>query len=306
MEAGRGLIIFPGALGDLICLLPSIRALAGRYPNIKFELMARAELAHFAERRMMIVAGHSIDRREIAGLFSEEGSGSNLACEFFHQFERIDCFFASDNERFRSSLGQAARAEVSFYPFRPPGSGHVAECYLRAIGAGISHPLNNLIELLPNDIRGAEQKLRTLGLEPGRFVLILPGSGSAGKNGAAKNFELLSQRILTIHLVLAVLGPAETGLAPGLRGQSLTVLDDLALGELAGIAHLARCFIGNDSGVSHLSAAAGARGLVIFGPTDPQRWRPLGKVKIIQKEPLESLSVDQVWPSVKELIEVEH
>jgi ADP-heptose:LPS heptosyltransferase len=306
MEAGRGLIIFPGALGDLICLLPAIRALAGRYPNIEFELMARAELARFAEQRMTIVAGHSIDRGEIALLFSEEGRGLNLAGEFFSQFERIDCFFASDNERFRSSLRQAARAEVSFYPFRPPGNGHVAECYLRAIGASISHPLGNSIELLPNDVCGAEQKLRALGLEPGRFVLILPGSGSAKKNWAAKNFELLSQRIRMIHPVLVVLGPAETGLAPGLHARSLTVVDDLSLGELAGIARLAGSFIGNDSGVSHLAAAAGARGLVIFGPTDPQRWRPLGLVKIIQKEPLGSLSMDQVWPSVKELIEAEH
>ena len=72
---------------------------------------------------------------------------------------------------------------------------------------------------------------------------------------------------------------------------------DLELSELAGIAREARCFIGNDSGVSHLAAAAGARGLVIFGPTDPERWRPLGDVKVIRKEPLEDLLVDQVWRS---------
>jgi heptosyltransferase III len=306
MKAGRGLIIFPGALGDLICLLPAIRALAKRYPNIKFELMARADLARFAVRRTMIVAGHSIDRSEIALLFSEDISGSNRVSEFFGQFERIDCFFASENERFRSSLRQAARTEVSFYPFRPPGNGHIVECYLRAIGANISHPLGNSIELLPDDVRGAQLLLRALGLEPGNFVLILPGSGSARKNWAVQNFELLSQWIGVIHPVLVVLGPAETGLAPDLRAQSLTVVDGLALGELAGIARLARCFIGNDSGVSHLAAAAGTLGLVIFGPTEPQRWCPLGQVKIIRKEPLGSLSVGQIWPAVKKLIEAEH
>src|SRR6516164_8448654 len=164
METGRGLIIFPGALGDLICLLPTICALRGCYPNIEFELMARAELARFAERRMTIVAGHSIDRCEVALLFSEDGSKSNLARKFFSQFDRIDCFFASDNERFCSSLRQAARSEVSFYPFRPPGRGHVAECYLRAFGTIISHPPGNSIELLPDDVHNAEQKLRAIGL----------------------------------------------------------------------------------------------------------------------------------------------
>jgi ADP-heptose:LPS heptosyltransferase len=305
METGRGLIIFPGALGDLICLLPAIRAFSGRYPNIEFELMAQAELARFAERRMPIVAGHSIDRHEVALLFSEGGSESNLARKFFRQFDRIVCFFASDNERFCSSLRQAARSEVSFYSFRPPGKGHVAECYLRAIGASISHPLGNSIELLPDDVHGAEQKLRAIGLEPGRFVLVLPGSGSAKKNWPAENFVLLAERIQLIQRVLLVLGPAETGLAPGFRARSLSVVSNLELGELAVIARLALCFIGNDSGVSHLAAAAGARGLVIFGPSDPERWRPLGNVKIIRKEPLGSLSLEQIWSAVTELMEAD-
>ncbi|MBV8360218.1 MAG: glycosyltransferase family 9 protein [Deltaproteobacteria bacterium] len=303
MEAGRGLIIFPGALGDLICLLPAIRALSGHYPNIDFELMARAELARFVERRMPIVASHSIDRRELALLFSEGSSESNLVRKFFRQFDRIDCFFASNNERFCSSLRQAARTKVSFYPFRPPGSGHVAECYLRAIGAGISPMPSGSIELLPDDVHAAEQKLRAIGLEPGCFVLVLPGSGSARKNWPAENFALLAKRIQVIHHVLVVLGPAETGMASSFHAQPFPVVSDLELGELAGISRLARCFIGNDSGVSHLAAAAGARGLVIYGPSDPERWRPLGDVRIIQKEPLGSLLMEQVWPAVAELIE---
>ena len=71
MKLGRGLIIFPGALGDLICLLPALHALGEMYPKIEFEMMARAELARFAQRRMAIVADHSIDRHEVALLFSE-------------------------------------------------------------------------------------------------------------------------------------------------------------------------------------------------------------------------------------------
>jgi heptosyltransferase III len=305
MKRGRGLIIFPGALGDLICLLPAIHAFGRRYPAIGFELMARAELARFAERRMAIVAGHSIDRREVALLFSERGDESNLARNFFGQFDRIDCFFAADNERFCSSLRQAATSDVSLYPFRPSGMGHVAECYLRAIGATISHPLRDSIELLPDDLRGAQRRLRAFGLEPGRFVLILPGSGNARKNWQAENFALLAERIQLIHHVLVVLGPAESGLASSFHARSITVVNDIELGELAGISRLARCFIGNDSGVSHLAAASGARGLVIFGPTDPEHWRPRGDVRIIRKEPLPSLSLDQVWLPVAELIKAD-
>jgi len=35
-------------------------------------------------------------------------------------------------------------------------------------------------------------------------------------------------------------------------------------------------YIGHDSGISHLAAAAGARCTVLFGPTDPNVWAPRG------------------------------
>jgi heptosyltransferase-3 len=302
MEKTRGLIIFPGALGDLICLVPAIRALGQRHPMIAFELMARAELAHFAERRMSIVAGHTIDRREVALLFSEGGGDSESAQRFFGQFERLECFFASGHESFCSSLKQAARGEVCFYPFRPGGGGHIAECYLRAIGVGTGYPLDNSLELAGDDLLQAERQLRVLGLEPGRFVLVLPGSGSAKKNWPAENFVQLAEWIRLFHRVLVVLGPAEARLEPVFQAQSLSLVKNLELSELAGIARLAHCFIGNDSGVSHLAAAAGARGVVLFGPSDPERWRPLGLVKTICRCPLEALPAAEVWPNVRELI----
>jgi ADP-heptose:LPS heptosyltransferase len=45
------------------------------------------------------------------------------------------------------------------------------------------------------------------------------------------------------------------------------------LGALLGRAGL---YVGNDSGVSHLAAAAGAPTLALFGPTDPAVWAPVG------------------------------
>jgi heptosyltransferase-2 len=36
-------------------------------------------------------------------------------------------------------------------------------------------------------------------------------------------------------------------------------------------------FIGHDSGISHLAAAAGANCVLLFGPTDPDVWAPRNK-----------------------------
>lgn len=305
MEVSRGLIIFPGALGDLICFLPAIQMLVRRYPQVGWELMAREELTRFAVQRTKILGGHSIDRREVALLFSEGGGESKVAREFFGQFERIDCFFASDNALFCSSLTKAAQGSVRMYPFRPAGFGHVAECYLRAVDAIPGRPMVDKLELTLDDVRSAEGRLHALRLQPKNFVLLLPGSGSARKNWPPDNFAVLSQRIQVRWQVLVVLGPAEQSLNSVFQRRFLRVAQNVELGELAAIARLSRCFIGNDSGVSHLAAAAGARGLTIFGPTDPDRWRPLGNVRIIRSEPLESLSPDLVWPAVQKLTETE-
>jgi hypothetical protein len=40
---------------------------------------------------------------------------------------------------------------------------------------------------------------------------------------------------------------------------------------------------------------------VLFGPTDPSRWRPLGDVKVIRRDPLDTLSVAEVAAALEQL-----
>ena len=56
-------------------------------------------------------------------------------------------------------------------------------------------------------------------------------------------------------------------------------------------------FLGHDSGISHLAAAAGAKCILLFGPTDPAVWAPLNeKTRVIRapKGDLRQLYVDPV------------
>ena len=295
-KPGRSLIIFPGALGDLISLIPAIRAIARRQTGIELELMARGELARFAAGRAAIVRGHSIDRREVSQLFAADEAVE--ARTFFGSFERIDSFFAADDERFRRSLGAVARGELRFYPFRPPGDGHVAECYLRAIGEPAGTPVENGIDVLPEDVAAAARILDRFGMRERNFMLVMPGSGSAKKNWPTANFCELARRLSARIASLFVLGPVEIALEPVLKAQGLPVISGIELGEVAGLARMAKCFVGNDSGVSHLAAAAGAAGFALFGPTDAKRWRPLGRVSVIQHDALADLTVNEVVAAV--------
>jgi len=320
----RVLVIFPGALGDLVCLVPALRALArshrdpapGATLGATLELMAREELARFAVDRIGFVRvgiarghsrSHSIDRREVAALFAESPDLTE-ATRFFRPFSRIYSFFASDDARFRRALeAAAAPAAVRFHAFRPSGTGHVAAGYLDEIDER-GAPLDAHIEVLPDDIAEARQALARLGLADKRVVLLLPGSGGAYKNWPAENFAALASALLPPLRALAVLGPAEGAiepvLMPLLAARGIAWLRDQPLSTIAGLAHLAAGFVGNDSGVSHLAAAAGAPGVAIFGPTDPDRWRPLGRVRVVRALKLADLTPAEVGSALQETLQL--
>jgi len=61
-------------------------------------------------------------------------------------------------------------------------------------------------------------------------------------------------------------------------------------------------FIGHDSGISHLAAAAGATCVLLFGPTDPDVWAPRNKnVQILraQSGKLRDLEIEPVKIAVE-------
>jgi ADP-heptose:LPS heptosyltransferase len=300
----RALIIFPGALGDLICAAPAICAVARRRPDASLELMARAELAHFAVGRIAGIArGHSIDSREVSSLFREDGGHDESARAFFGGLGAIHSFFASGDARFRAALIQAASgAEISFHPFRPERPGHVAAAYLCSVDAACDD-LNPSIELRESDFDGARLMLRRAGLERARYMMILPGSGSPAKNWPLERFVDLARNVAEQMRSLVILGPAEGSIAHVFAGAGLAVARDLPLETVAALARMSAAFVGNDSGVSHLAAATGARGVVIFGPTDPERWRPLGKVAVISHNPLAELGLDTVVSELRLIID---
>jgi ADP-heptose:LPS heptosyltransferase len=296
-EVARILAIFPGALGDLICVMPAVNAIAARHHGASIELMARAELARLAVGRTVVARGYSIDSREMMALFSDSAEGLASARRFFESFDRIYSFFAADDAGFRGRLTSATDGVVSFHPFRPDGEGQVAAAYLGAIGE-VSAPLNVRIEPTADDIRTAARALADAGADASNLIAIFPGSGSPKKNWPPARFAALARMLAQRASVAIILGPAEASMETSLRDCGACVLKDLELGTVAGIARIASAFVGNDSGVSHLAAAVGTPGVVIFGPTDPERWRPIGRVTVLQRESLDSIEPAEVARAV--------
>ena len=87
--------------------------------------------------------------------------------------------------------------------------------------------------------------------------------------------SVLAARGLT---VIATGGPAEAErhyLDEVWNGAPVTRRDgELAWPQLAGLLSQARVYIGPDTSVTHLAAAAGCPTVALYGPTDPRLWGP--------------------------------
>lgn len=129
--------------------------------------------------------------------------------------------------------------------------------------------------------REAERWCHAHGLDPGRLILFHSGAGGSAKRWPAERFGALIGLLRGAGLSpVVVAGPADGeavgALHAAVAGERLVVAPDLALCPLAALSAIARGFVGNDSGLTHLAAVVGTPTLALFGPTDPVVWAPLG------------------------------
>jgi len=110
------------------------------------------------------------------------------------------------------------------------------------------------------------------------YALIHPASLFHTKQWPAENFARIVDHLANkrVH-VIAVAAPAESSVLTALAKTArapVTIADDLSLTEITALAADADLFVGNDSGIAHIAAAAGTPTVVIFGSSNRDHWRP--------------------------------
>jgi ADP-heptose:LPS heptosyltransferase len=176
----------------------------------------------------------------------------------------------------RHSFGASATHLTDFY----------IQQFIAQSGLSLGPPLvqktKSLIKATKADINRGRELLKEIDIDfREKLVVIQPGSGGSHKCCHLDNFLSVTKVLASKGVdVIFLLGPAEMErLSASTIGRIETVsriLTNLSLADVLAVLSNAGGYIGNDSGITHLSAALGIRTVAVFGPTDPAVYGPIG------------------------------
>lgn len=195
-------------------------------------------------------------------------------------------------------FGYTVRARID-----PVDERHEADIYLDVVRALGIDPAGRWASCPPakEDRAAAQSALDGLGITA-PFLLMNPAGGSnPGMVMDTKRYPPESFAALADGLsqalgwpVVLTAGPNDTPLVDAVQAhlpqRAPALVGVLTLRQIAALASVAGLYVGNDTGLTHLAAAAGAKTVMLMGPTSPARyapytpdslalWRPVGVVR---------------------------
>ena len=302
----RNILIFHlGALGDFVLTWPLALAMGRLYPQSRVFYVTHGSKGQLVEQALRLEAA------DIEGgwhaLFGENGSLPPPAEKLLSAAHTIVSFLTDGQDVWAKNVARIAPG-ATLVPLIPPTlaappTGEHAAAFIESqlqswpvIGTAVSQILRSISE------RGIG------GCGPGDGTIVIhPGSGAAFKCWPIERFVELARRLtLEGRRVRFVIGAVEAERWPASEIDRLAAMGQverpttlLALWKIISAASL---FIGNDSGPAHLAGIACVPTVVIYGPTSPEIWKPLGpKVMTVQEERLENISVDAVCEAIRRL-----
>jgi ADP-heptose:LPS heptosyltransferase len=264
----------------------ALAALRARFPEAEIELIGNAQAGAVLMESGIVQTVTSFDSSEVTGLYTvpprlaPRWTSVDVAVLWLRQVDAVA----------RSLREAGVPRVIAAEPPTPGGRRHAADdlvATLVPLGITQRPPFRPLI-IGSESYRSAQP--RSL-----RSALVHPGSGAAGKNWPPQRFAALIRRLIEDRWAVSLLsGPADADsvsrVVDELGNSAPPVVASPSVLDLARRLTRTALYVGNDSGVTHLSARLGVPTLAVFGPTDPGQWAPRGpRVGVVRGEP---------WPSV--------
>jgi heptosyltransferase-2 len=297
---GKILVVRGGAIGDFILTLPALAALRGQFPQSWLEVLGYPHIVPLAIEGGLVNAVRSIEARALAGFFARHGELDPDLIDYFSEFDLIVSYLYDPDEIFQENVAKCITGQFIAGPHRPDEDTgvHAAKVFLQ--------PLERLAIFEADPV---PRLALAAPVRPSAQLALHPGSGSESKNWPEAKWHEFIGRLLeeTPFSFLMVGGEAEGDrlqrLARELPGSRITLAQSLPLPELARRLEGCVAFVGHDSGISHLAAALGLPGVLLWGETAEEIWRPPSEKMLLIRGPtgLASLEVARVIDALQQV-----
>jgi heptosyltransferase-2 len=299
----RTLVIRGGAIGDFILTLPALKALRDARPQAHIEILGYKHIAVLAENRFYAQAVRSIEYGPLARFFARDSELPAELADYFASFDLIVSYLYDPDQIFETNLRRCGIENLICGPARiVESAGHAARQLARPIEELGIKVVDAAERIFPakEDREFAREFLASV---PQPIVAIHPGSGSDQKNWPLQKWIgsfSPGNRFADFERLVVISGEADKAQTDRLerewKNRNVRFANNLPLPRLGAVLERS-IFMGHDSGISHLAAAAGASCILLFGPTDPGVWAPKNDNVQILRAPnarLSDLRIKQV------------
>jgi heptosyltransferase-1 len=325
------LIIKPSALGDIVLALPALSALRRNFPDAKISWLVRPEFAQLLENHPHLTEVIPFDRkflgkawyhpRAFAALVSLVRQLRRSKFDGVFDFQglfRTAClgWLSGGNMRF----GMAGARELAhiFYTHKVEQDDdciHLVDYYLKIVKAAVNRTPNcGIADIDPKDVKfelpvkshirdSVRNLLAGYNINPGEYVVFVPGSAHSSKCWPVERFAALADRISSrFNLpIIAVGTESEGSIIEAIKNLTNVPIINFAgqtsLSELVALLKDAKLVVSNDTGPGHITAALGTPLVLMYSWSNPARIAPYGRSEcMVAREPygrgLEIKSID--------------
>jgi ADP-heptose:LPS heptosyltransferase len=270
-------------LGDIVLSTPLLEILRERFPDASIEYLAMEPHARVLESHPAVDRLHVLPARpgpgDLLRVVRDLRSGPRIDWAFdLYSNPRSAILVALSGARQRVGSDRGLRARVYQHRrVRPPGERSAIRHHLDKLVPLLGHlPEPRPVRLVVDEQR-AQAVLGSLGISPGQYTLIHPGSSWPDKAWPEERWGQLMRGLDRDRSgeLLVVCGPGEAEMSGRVAdaGQA-RLLPPLDVSALSSILQRARLYVGNDGGVMHMAVAHAVPTVALFGPTEPDIWFP--------------------------------
>jgi heptosyltransferase I len=298
------LILKPSSLGDVVQALPVLRLLKQHLPNSEIHWWIDSALAPLLEGDRDLAGVVRFERRRWASPRHWPEMFRSIAWLRAQQYDwvidlqclaRSGAFAWLANGKLLVGLDEPREGARGFYDLcvrRASYHTHAVDWYLATLPP-LGVPVHQEFTWLPERLHVTAAVNAKWPADGARWIALQPGARWLNKRWPVEHFAELIRRLAaeSPDLRFAILGGKdEAALAESLCHASpercLNLAGKTSLPEM--VEWLRRCelLVTNDTGPMHVAAALGRPLVALFGPTEPRRTGPYGRLDQVMRHPL--------------------